>query len=378
MTGDPATTASSDATVPAPSHKYEGIQVLRFVAALAVVITHATFYTFERLDPTSPVWRMGAAGVDVFFIISGFVMVVSTRPLLGSPDAWKLFGVRRLVRIVPMYWLATTVKVAVMLVLPGAALHAVLSPATVIGSYFFIPYRTPDGPVEPLLGVGWTLVFEMFFYLVFTIALLLRVSPVIFSSAVLALLAIGSLFRPAQDWPVWAFLFDPIVLYFVIGMLLATVCLSPALRRWLPAIAGGLVLLLAVLALVPGGLTFAQNSPFRFAIIALIVVAATWVEPWIGGRVPRILLFLGAASYSLYLFHPLIGPLVPELLARLGIVVAPLSIVLTIVVAIVVTAIIYRFVEAPLTRWLARTLPYGGKRPVTAVQSLDREARATR
>jgi peptidoglycan/LPS O-acetylase OafA/YrhL len=66
--------------------RYEGIQALRFIAALLVVVTHATFYVSERLVPGYPVWSSGAAGVDVFFVISGFVMVVSSQDLIGQPD----------------------------------------------------------------------------------------------------------------------------------------------------------------------------------------------------------------------------------------------------------------------------------------------------
>ncbi|MGB8899043.1 MAG: acyltransferase family protein, partial [Methylocella sp.] len=69
----------------ANKENYTGIQALRFLAAILVVMVHATLYTKERLDPTFGIWSPGAAGVDIFFVISGFVMVVSSRKLMTQP-----------------------------------------------------------------------------------------------------------------------------------------------------------------------------------------------------------------------------------------------------------------------------------------------------
>ena len=141
---------------------YEGIQALRFVAALLVVVTHTTFYAHERLDNSFSVWGHGTVGVDIFFVVSGFVMMYSSQKFVGSRIGWQGFGMRRLIRILPMYWIATTVKLAALVLVPAAVLHAALDPQKVVMSYFLLPTRNVDGRVEPLLGVGWTLLFEMF------------------------------------------------------------------------------------------------------------------------------------------------------------------------------------------------------------------------
>lgn len=153
------------------SARFDGIQSLRLVAALLVVITHSTFYTHERLNSNIEVWRTGAIGVDIFFLISGFVMLITADRFIISKHGWKEFAARRLLRIAPMYWLATTVKLLTMLAIPSAVLHAKLDIGNVILSYFFLPSRNIDGQFAPLLGVGWTLVFEMFFYALFASAL---------------------------------------------------------------------------------------------------------------------------------------------------------------------------------------------------------------
>jgi peptidoglycan/LPS O-acetylase OafA/YrhL len=341
---------------------FQGIQALRFIAALLVVVTHSTFYAHERLSASIPVWNDGVVGVRVFFVISGFVMVASTTSLTGTADGWKYFSMRRVIRIVPMYWMATTVKLFTMLVLPAAVLHSALDPGKVVLSYLFLPSRNADGAVEPLLGVGWTLVFEMFFYAVFALALLVRANVVYLTGGVLILMASGSLLRGA-NWPAWAVYFDPIVLYFLVGMLIAKLTLDLRARRWLAP---------AVLALLAAGILFMvihpdidgslNNRLFEMLAVSALVLAVAWLEPLIGRRIPKFAVYLGAASYSLYLFHPLIAPAVPEVLVRLGVTNGVASVLISIAAALIATTLIYRFVELPVTAWLQSRVPYVNRR----------------
>jgi len=153
---------------------YFGIQALRFIAAGLVLVTHSTFYASERLGTGGSVWHQGAVGVSIFFVISGFVMVVSTRKTWGQVNAWKAFILRRIIRIVPMYWTATTVKLICLLVVSSAVLHSKFDLQHIISSYFFVPTVNVEGEVKPLLAVGWTLYYEMFFYVIFAVALYTR------------------------------------------------------------------------------------------------------------------------------------------------------------------------------------------------------------
>lgn len=348
-------------------NRYDGIQALRFVAALLVVILHSTFYAHERLDSSVSVWELGGIGVDIFFIISGFVMVISTTSLVGRKDGWKYFGMRRLVRIVPMYWIATTVKLLTLLVLPAAVLHAQLDPTKTVLSYLFLPSRNVDGEVQPLLGVGWTLTFEMAFYAIFTVALLLRLAPMWFCAAVLSLLALGNIVRP-DDWPPVAVYLNPIVLYFLVGMAIGRWAMdhrTRALVAWL-----GYIFLVWVLVAAADGWTLPDSERIveRLFVVCL-VVAAVVLEPYIGGKIPRPVLYMGDASYSLYLFHPLIAPIVPTVLAIVGLTSGWVSVILSITVAIVAAAIIYRFIERPVTSFLQERLPYMRRHRAGAVEA---------
>ena len=346
---------------------FEGIQVLRVVAALLVVVTHSTFYTHERLNSDMPIWLTGAMGVDIFFIISGFVMMATAGSFINAADGWKAFASRRLLRIVPMYWLATSVKLATMLAIPSMILHAELTPWTIFTSYSFLPSTNVEGRFEPLLGVGWTLIFEMFFYAVFTLGLFLRVNVIKFVGAVMCTCFVASFFR-APDWNAATMYFSPIVLYFLIGMLLFEVS-----KRAQPAylIAAALIAsLLAALAFAT--LDFdVKSGAANFATVALsclVVLVTIAIEPLISGKVPRHLLFLGEASYVLYLFHPLVAPIVPEALRRSYPGIPPaICVALCITTALIAASFIHVLIERPVTNLL---------RSRVIIQSPQRKAEA--
>jgi len=201
---------------------------------------------------------------------------------------------RRLIRITPLHWLATTVKLAAMLLVPGVVLHAALDWTYVAKSYLFIPAYALDGTIAPLLAVGWTLLFEMFFYLVFAAALALRANLIAFCGAVMLLCAAGSLLKP-NPAPAYMMYLHPIVIEFLIGMA---------------------VLVLGVIGL--------ERHVRRF---------------------PRALVFLGAASYALYLMHPLISPLAPALLARAGLIWPAASVLACIALALGLTPVVFVLFE---------------------------------
>jgi exopolysaccharide production protein ExoZ len=332
--------------------QYDGIQALRFVAALLVVLVHATFYASERLVPGFPVWAPGAAGVDVFFVISGFVMVVSSAPLAGRPGAAAEFMARRVIRVVPLYWAATTIKLAAVLAVPAAVLAGGIDVAHVVASYLFLPWRDANGDLAPVLGVGWTLNFEMFFYAMFALALWARVPPIRFVGTLFVLLSIAALFR-RPDWPAFSFWLDTIVLEFVAGMLIGQAALQG--RRAPAAFGAALLVAGAVLLVWPWGKVPDMARVIFWGLPAIAIVAGTvLLEPVLAGRVPGWLTRLGDASYSLYLFHPLSAPIAPVVLAKLGIQNAWLSIAGSVAISIVVSLIVHALAERPVTAWLDR------------------------
>ncbi|WP_166426769.1 acyltransferase family protein [Labedella populi] len=359
-------TASVEASP--PKKRFKGLQGLRFLAAVSVVAHHSMFYAHERLDDGFPVWGIGA--VELFFAISGFVAVVSARSVRARSDGWKYYVVRRGIRILPVYWMATTVKLLTLVAVPAAVLHAELNWGNVGLSYLLLPSENVDGTVAPLLGVAWTLLYEAFFTIVFMLALLIRVNPFWFTGIVLSLFALGSLLRPDDHGP-FAVYFDPILLYFVVGMVIGAFSKSRKVLHLLLGLAA--VIGLHIITDLPGGINGLQLV--RIVVIAGLLIGVMFAEPWLDKHAPNALVHLGNASYSLYLIHPLVSPIVPEVLDVLGLELPILSTVLSVVGALAAALLLFRFVEQPVTTFLQRKLRYGTipreTRSVTASPSAD-------
>lgn len=277
-----------------------GIQYLRGAAAMMVVVFHLE--THLRRMGYSGFWPSGlAGGVDLFFVISGFIMWTTTAGRqVGPLTFWK----RRIARIVPLYWLVTTTVVVIMLVAPSVLRSSRFSPAHVVASYLFIPWDHPVLHVLwPVVTPGWTLNYEMFFYLVFGLFLLAR-PPLRLAGTTLTLLALTAAgWAAAPGHGPIAFYTDDVLLEFAGGILLGAIATrSHAMaRRPLPVIAASIVGGIGYVLIVPE-LT-ASHSRFLTMGIGAIATVAGVVALERRGAVRRIasLRLLGDASYSLYL-----------------------------------------------------------------------------
>ncbi len=324
------------------------VQALRGLACALVVAYHAVeSWGAATLTPVpaDAVWPNGAAGVDIFFVISGFVMAAADSGPSGAAGAWR-FLIRRCRRLVPLYWLMTCTKLA-LLAVSGRAACSVWHAAA---SLLFIPSRDSWGVVRPVLGVGWTLQFEMLFYALFALALALRRPRLQVMLAVLVPLAVAGFYRRA-DWPAPLVMANGLVLEFCLGVGVAWAC-----RVWRPrpavsasVLVGGLLLLL----------TLPPPGPWRFLAwgvpAALVVAGAVWLEPVCGGRMPAWLLAAGDASYATYLLHPFLVPvlaatLLPKASAGAGLWLLP---GLCVGVSTLGGLALHRWVDRPSQSWLA-------------------------
>jgi exopolysaccharide production protein ExoZ len=220
---------------PKAGRNFHGVQALRAIAAGLVVVHHSitTWLDWVVHRPGAHQWGNGAAGVDIFFTISGFVMAISLPGLAGKSNKARVFLWRRVTRIVPLYWGATTLKLLLLKFRPaGGAGAPVLTPWRVIASYFFIPARNWRGEIFPIIDAGWTLNYEIFFYLLFATALALNISPLAFLTPCLTAIALLGMVRPA-GWPDATSLASPLVLEFLYGVILAHF----VMRRKLPGAA---------------------------------------------------------------------------------------------------------------------------------------------
>ena len=205
------------------------VQALRAIAALMVVVVHAYAVESTYLPGrpwTTPFHVLGTYGVDLFFVISGTVMLVSTATWFGEKTAPRRFLARRATRIYPPYAIVTALVLVAYLLVPSATgAHRSARPDVLL-SFLALPQRG-----EPLLVVGWTLTYELVFYCVFAVALRFqrRYLPLITAIWLLAVVLIGAFGPPENPWVrVLGSWFN---LEFVFGMAVGTAVLRGALRR---------------------------------------------------------------------------------------------------------------------------------------------------
>lgn len=278
------------------------IQVLRFLAAAGVMTKHALWTSFGEEFPLR--WFPWQAGVDIFFVVSGFIMAWLSRDCFGQAGAAPRFLLRRAIRIVPSYWLFTLLLAGVLLVAPHAAPGTHFDPALLAASLAFIPWPRPDsGELYPLLSLGWTLNFEMFFYLCFGAALLARPGKGLLIALLCGLALAGIVARPQSFLA--SFYTDSILLEFVAGTLIQSLYHRGLRLRWW-AIAG-----LLAAAILYYGLLHAVDWLWAYRILMpglpAIMIAAAFIlapEPAKHGPLRRFLTLGGDSSYTLYLSHP--------------------------------------------------------------------------
>ena len=325
------------------------LQILRLIAALGVLISHAADLT---LPGESPIWSFPwTAGVDIFFIISGVIMTILTDGRFGRPGAARQFLTRRIIRIVPIYWLFTALMIATVILLPGQVRNSQADGASIVTSLLFVPWARGDGQIVPILAQGWTLYYEAFFYLAFALALLHRRGLALLAAgfAVLAMLhaAIPPSIIALHFWS------DPIILEFVAGIALAKlwlgrVRLRPATNATLAAASLLLFATAEPIGLHQYGRIVANGVPAAMLCAAFLFAT----EPSAPGPLRRAFAAGGDASYALYLSHTFTINAV--VLAIGGRVTAWATMTTAIALAIIASLVIHRMIERPMLRALHR------------------------
>lgn len=342
------------------------VQALRGLAAFLVVFVHLErVATLAGLPPGVTIF--GNSGVDVFFVISGLIMVVTTSgPRSQTPQG---FLRNRLTRIAPLYWAVTLAVFALALAAPRLLQSTTADPLQLLESLAFIPYARADGEMHPVVFVGWTLNYEMAFYLIFAIGLMLpgRLAGLVLSISILvAFAACGQIAHPTG---VLGFYCAPMILEFGAGMVLGALFvrgLLPRTRAWgLSAVGLGVAALAVMLA---GPWLWPQfDRAVMFGVPAVVIVGAGLVaergglalgQGWIQS--------LGAASYSVYLTHFFCTQVVTKAAERL-VAFGPLMMWALVPVAFVLVAIVgvfvHRRMELPLTELARKVIAPLGPKP---------------
>lgn len=312
---------------PSGPTRFQSVQVLRALAALAVV----AFHSIEANQPHAGSWAVGLqSGVDVFFVVSGFVMVVATerRSVSGAE-----FFAGRMRRIIPLFWLsmfATCLAISA-----GIVDRTPPDVIDVLKTAAFVFYTDPfSGQPLPFVGQAWTLNYEVLFYVYY--AATLRLMPGRQTIVIMVIVLAMSSFRLFAD-QADAFatrMTSPLPLEFVAGMLIARY------RSRIPALPGVVAVImvaasaLCLLIYLPGPRTFAVGIP-----AATLIVSVLRFEPVLACSRYAYLHALGDASYAIYLFHSLA-------IAVAGIISSSATIAFS--AAVICGLIAHRYIEKPL------------------------------
>ncbi|AVM68919.1 hypothetical protein C3V36_06525 [Lachnospiraceae bacterium oral taxon 500] len=280
------------------NNKIDSVQAMRGIAALSVVVFHIGLFHF------------GQYGVDLFFCISGFIMIYI------SEKGMNQFFLKRAVRIVPLYWLMTLVYVPLRLLVPHGEVD-LTDVSQVFQSLFFIPYesfgyRAQNMVVFPLVVQGWTLNYEVFFYIIFGIAAKIshKYRAMVASAVIFALVAASKISESNMFLLNWSG--NPIMLEFCLGMLSYYLLFRvEGLKKMTDekSIAHKVLVFIAisiwVLVLMLD--TFSVNiGRFSSAGILSFLFFLLFFKAFEKKRPPRALIFIGNISYSVYLVHGLL------------------------------------------------------------------------
>lgn len=274
------------------------IQYLRGLAALVVVLYHASKALIIHFLPTETNYFFwGAAGVDLFFIISGFIMVYIT---YNKKLDIKDFLLKRVIRIYPIFWFYATIALILFLINPNMINRSSEHPTLILPSYLLIPYTE----FTNLVLVAWTLVYEIHFYLIFSLSLILSNKyRYIVAGLILSIAALSSLFDYESYY--LKYITDPIILEFLLGMIVYFIIFKREDRLTFFILSIFLIssiLFLLINDSLPDRVLYYGVPAFTLMLIVLYMDTIKLIGKG-NNRISKILMSLGNSSYSLYLSH---------------------------------------------------------------------------
>jgi len=291
--------------------KFESLEMIRALAALSVVFFHTQIIFTARTGviPFGGVFGAGSRGVDLFFVLSGFIIAYIHAGDVGRPGRVRHYFYSRFVRIYPSVWIATLLALTVYLIGFGGPDKAdKLQPWSIGASFLLLPQHG-----DALVNVTWSLKYEIFFYLLFALAILRRGIGLWLILLWQALVLMVYVAGRQLEWSWVSFYLRPIVLEFGLGLISAWIVINrarfaPLQNRFFVSamLAFGVTVFVAAeltqayapseLEAVPDFLVFGLSA-------AVIVVSLAIVDIQRRYTVPRFLVMLGGASYSIYLVH---------------------------------------------------------------------------
>jgi peptidoglycan/LPS O-acetylase OafA/YrhL len=349
------------------------IQTFRGFAAILVTLFHLDQLSSEKLQEAFlfNFFKFGWAGVDFFFVLSGFIIIYAHRNEIGiqNKEKYKEFWLKRFIRIYPAYWVVTLIVLCFILIVPSLKNYDLN--LSIITSFVIYPKKYP-----PIISVSWTLALEIAFYFIFSLTILLRAR---FYIPIITLWIFGAItqfigaFSMASDNPWLRTLFNGLNIEFALGGLAAYLVLhyNISYRKTLLFTGIFIFLLFGVFrsySLIGDveTIVFLNTKIFIDRVVFfgipsfLIVMGAASIDINKEPKIPDFFNYLGDASYSIYLTHgPVISALV-QLEAKLNLerfLGNSLTIALLIgLITISIGCLFYSVIEKPLIGFLRQNL----------------------
>jgi len=334
----------------------QSLQILRGVAAVAVAFFHTNVILsmpqYGSVSAFQSLASKGWLGVNFFFILSGFIILMAHQRDVGKPSQAVKYLIRRGVRVYPIYWILTTVFMIAATLRPGYADFSI-DFWNLFTTYSLI--MVVDLPTLPL-KVAWTLLFEVKFYLLFTLLILVGKPAILLFVAWTIAVLVANLFFTPPDWgyllPSWGLL-SIWNLNFLLGMAGFLLVTRLGERFWWFLLASGLLAMAYFAKDINGMAGYVADPPLMIAFglaMTAIIVGCVLGERRFQWQFPRWSLYLGDASYSIYLVHSAVISLVAGLNFKFTFNLVPNEalFLLTFIVSVAVGAIVHSVLEKPL------------------------------
>lgn len=339
------------------------IQILRAVAAMLVVLFHGQLAFSTRIaepgfDSESYLFAFGAVGVHIFFVISGFIMVFTSR-FDGSFNA-KGFMRRRLLRVYPIYWICAALYLSVYALI-GISYDIPLG--KIVGALLLLP-----GDAPAIIGPAWTLAYEMFFYLCFAVTMMAGLNRGLAILTAFFLISIASGALLPIDNPVWNLMTNSLLLEFIGGAIIGWMLVKNILPK-----RGGYTLILISVTIFIGGIIWGYDKlpsvvmwgvPSSLLVSGVVIAESAREAPiWI-----RRIGHFGDSSYALYLVHILVITVVVQLalsFPAMNQIEPALAAFIIAILALAIAELLHHRLEKPLLRKL------NPKRPLIPAREVE-------
>ncbi|EGL6579050.1 acyltransferase [Salmonella enterica] len=358
--------------------KLNSLQALRGVAALLVVLFHYRGFLNDGAKESPTIWDKlfspGIIGVDIFFIISGFIMVYTTCHYMREKASLVRFLLNRAIRIIPLYYICLVIA----FLLEGAmsTFHYPDKVQNILSALTFTLYKTSTSPLYIDEGgtynIRWTLNYEIYFYLVFALCLLVKhrvLALVTWGILVTSIIPVIAGYQPAineQGYPFsspyFGFLTNPLLLEFIIGVIVGWLYIkikenfTSRKIDLLSSISAVVILVFIIWGIYTGSVHALDRK--SSLVLGLLVLSLTLAESVLLAFIPRFLTYVGNISFSLYLLHSAVGLAVVKRVGAVGDSTFKMmpSVLLAVGISIFVAHFTHKYIEINLTQKIKNKL----------------------